>query len=304
MKELFTNEFWESAYDSLKDWLITEFPAIVITIVVFIIAVRIIRFFIGKTEKVVLKKIQRGDDADEIESQKRVNTLFGILKGTVSIILWAIFLIILLGKLGLDIGPLIAGAGIAGLAIGFGAQEIVRDFFNGFFMLLENQIRVGDVAIINGTGGLVEKIEMRTTTLRDFSGIVHIFQNGKVNTLSNMTKEWSAMVFDVGVAYKENTDKVIEVMKRVGAELRNDPEFGPKIIEDLEVFGVDQFGDSSVIIKARFKTKPIQQWNVGREFKGRLKKAFDSEGIEIPFPHLSLYFGEASNPIAVQNINQ
>ena len=169
-----------------------------------------------------------------------------------------------------------------------------------FFILMENQVRTGDVAIINGTGGLVERIEVRTITLRDLSGVVHIFQNGKINTLSNMTKEWSAIVFDIGVAYKEDTDKVVEVIKEVAAELQEDPEFKSKILEPIEVMGVDQFADSSVVIKARIKTKPITQWAVGREYRRRLKKAFDSKNIEIPFPHTTVFWGENSQPFQLK----
>jgi small conductance mechanosensitive channel len=131
--------------------------------------------------------------------------------------------------------------------------------------------------------------------------VVHIFQNGKISTLSNMTKGWSAMVFDIGVAYKENPDKVIEVMRRVSEEMRADKEFAPNILEPMEIFGVDEFGDSAVIVKGRLKTKPIQQWVIGREYRRRLKKAFDDEGIEIPFPHRTIYWGAETKPLAVQS---
>src|SRR5690606_27520050 len=141
-------------------------------------------------------------------AQKRVVTLTDILSGILVIVIWTMFIMILLTKIGINIAPILASAGIIGLAVGFGAQELVRDFISGFFMLLDDQIRVGDVAVINGTSGSVEKMELRTITLRDFSGVVHIFQNGKVNTLSNMTKGWSAMVFDIGVAHKEDVDNV------------------------------------------------------------------------------------------------
>ena len=231
------------------------------------------------------------------EKEKRVNTLANIIRQAGKIVIWVVYILIMFREVNLDIAPILASAGIIGLAVGFGAQELVRDFISGFFMIMENQVRAGDVAIINGTSGLVEEIALRTITLRDFSGTVHIFQNGKVNTLSNMTKEWSAMVFDIGVAYKENIDKVIEIIKRVGEDIMNDPAFKDLIIQPLEVFGVDKFGDSAVVIKARIKTKPIQQWNVGREFNGRLKKAFDAANIEIPFPHRTIYWGDAISPL-------
>jgi len=175
----------------------------------------------------------------------------------------------------------------------------VRDVISGFFIILENQVRVGDVAVVNGTGGLVEMVNFRTLVLRDLSGVVHIFPNGTVTTLSNMTKEWSAYVFDIGIAYKEDTDRVVEIMRRVGEELREDRYFGALMIDDVEVFGVDQFADSAVVIKGRLRTRPIKQWEVGREYRRRLKQAFDRDGVEIPFPHRSIYFGEVSKPIDV-----
>jgi small-conductance mechanosensitive channel len=199
-----------------------------------------------------------------------------------------------------NIAPILASAGILGLAVGFGAQELVRDFISGFFILLENQIRAGDIAIIDGTGGLVEKIELRTINLRDFSGTVHVFQNGKISNLANMTKEWSAMVFDIGVAYKENTQQVMDLMKQVGDEMQNNPEFKDDIIEPIEVFGLDQFGDSALIIKARIKTKPIQQWRIGRAYRKRLKEVFDKHNIEIPFPHTTVYWGEEISPLKLE----
>jgi small conductance mechanosensitive channel len=158
---------------------------------------------------------------------------------------------------------------------------------------MENQVRVGDVAIINGTGGLVETITFRTITLRDLGGVVHIFPHGGVSTLSNMTKKWSAYVINVGVAYKEDTDAVVAVMKEVHAGMMADQDWAPKILQELEVFGVDDFGESEVTIKARMKTVPLQQWSVGREYRRRLKYAFDEKGIEIPFPQRTLHAPDA-----------
>jgi small conductance mechanosensitive channel len=205
-----------------------------------------------------------------------------------------------LKEVGVEIAPFLASAGIVGLAVGFGGQNLVRDVISGFFIILENQIRVGDVAIINGTGGLVQEINFRTIILRDLGGVVHIFPNGGINTLSNLTMEWSAYVFEIGVAYKENTDEVVTILQEVGNELRQDAVFGPVILEDPEIFGVDKLDNSAVIIKGRIKTVPIEQWKVGREFLRRVKQAFDARGIEIPFPHRTLYFGEAGKPLAVQ----
>jgi small-conductance mechanosensitive channel len=261
------------------------------------IAIHFVRIGLRHLEAVVMKATA---DASPEAARKRATTLSAILRTIALAFIWAVILVETLDQVGVDIRPVLAGAGIIGLAVGFGAQNLIRDLISGFFIILEDQIRLGDVAIINGTGGLVEAITFRTITLRDFSQVVHIFPNGAINTLSNMTKGWSAFVLDMGVAYKEDTDRVAEVMKRVGEELRQDPLFGEKILEPLELIGVDNFADSGVIIRVRIKTKPIEQWNVGREYRRRLKKAFDAERIEIPFPHRSLYVGEACGPLKVE----
>ncbi|MBW6521274.1 MAG: mechanosensitive ion channel family protein [Desulfoarculaceae bacterium] len=230
------------------------------------------------------------------ESAKRIGTIVRLLRQACLLTLWLTVGLVILKEFGVEVGPIIASAGIVGLAVGFGAQNLVRDIIAGFFMILENQIRVGDVAILNGTGGLVEEINFRTTVLRDQGGAVHTFPNGTITTLSNLTNDWSAYVFEIGVAYKEDTDHVIEVMQEVGKTMREDKKFANLMLEDLDIFGVDKFDDSSVIIKGRIKTKPIRQWVVGREFLRRIKYAFDKNHIEIPFPHRSIYFGEDSKP--------
>ncbi|MBI4000756.1 MAG: mechanosensitive ion channel family protein [Nitrospira defluvii] len=263
------------------------------------VGIRFIRLGVQQLERVIIL----ASDAKDQQSGtalKRAATLTGILKTIALTAIWAIVIIESLQLVGLDIAPILAGAGILGLAVGFGAQNLVRDLISGFFIILEDQIRLGDVAVINGTGGLVETITFRTISLRDFSGVVHIFPNGAINTLSNLTKEWSAFVLDMGVAYKEDTDRVVEVMQAVGEELRHDREFGPLMIEPIEVVGVENFADSAVTIRARIKTKPAEQWKVGREYRRRLKKAFDAQGIEIPFPHQTLQMAEASGPFKVE----
>jgi small conductance mechanosensitive channel len=198
----------------------------------------------------------------------------------------------ILGELGVEIGPVLAAAGIAGLAVGFGAQSLVKDVINGFFILLEDQIRVGDVVKVAGQGGVVEKVNLKMTVLRDFSGNVHYVPNGSIDLVTNMTKEYSRYVFEIGVAYREDVDEVSAVIREVDEDLRNDPDFCQDILEPIEVFGLDQFGDSALIIKARVKTKPIKQWRVAREFNRRLKRKFDEKNIEIPFPHVTLYMGQ------------
>ena len=198
----------------------------------------------------------------------------------------------ILEELGVEIGPILAAAGVLGLAVGFGAQSIIKDIISGFFILLEDQIRVGDVVKIAGKGGIVENVNLKMTTLRDLSGNVHYIPNGEIGVVTNMTKGYSRYVFEIGVAYREDVDEVIEVIKLVDESLRNDPEFGSDILEPIEILGLDQFADSALIIKARTKTKPIKQWRVAREFNRRLKKKFDEKDIEIPFPHITLYMGQ------------
>jgi len=278
------------------NWLLYDFTYVLISLVVVIVLIWLLNAISRNLEKVILK---RSDALHDKEAQKRVKTLMSIGRGIMRLILWAIFALILLKRIGIEIGPIIASAGIAGIAIGFGAQELIRDFLAGFFVLLDNQIRTDDIVVINGTTGVVEKIELRTIRLRDHSGVVHIFQHGKVNTLSNMTKEWSALVFEIGVAYKEDVDTVIAIMKSVGEDLEKDSRFSGNILEPISILGVEQFANSSIQLKVRIKTQTGEQWQTRREYMRRLKYAFDKKGIEIPFPHTTLYWGEKSKPMDI-----
>lgn len=293
-------ELWERIEDALIGWAIGKLPSIVVILILTLVALKFVSVAIERFRTYRLQRIQKAQVLSYFEAEKRVNTLASILKTSGRIAVWVIAAMVILLTIGIEVGPLLAGAGIIGLAVGFGAQELVRDVISGFFILLENHLRTGDVAIINNTGGLVESIGLRTITLRDLSGVVHVIQNGKIDTLSNMTKDWSAMVFDIGVAYKEDIDRVIEVIREVATDLEADEDFGPKILEPLEIFGVDKFDDSAVVVRARYKTQPIEQWNVGREYRKRLKAAFDRHDIEIPFPHRTIYWGEEINPLQIQ----
>ena len=281
------------------NWVITQVPSIIILTLIFIGLLRLLNYIVKKLNKAAKRRVHLNENIDDAEGNKRIETLSGIILGVGKIFLWTIFVLIMLSKFNINIGPILASAGIVGLAVGFGAQELVRDFISGFFILLEDQIRTGDVAIINGTTGTVEKIEMRTTTLRDASGVVHIFQNGKINSLSNMTKGWSAIVVDIGVAYKEDTDHVNEIMKQVGDELMKDAAW-QSILMGVDLWGVDSFGDSSVILKVKLTTKSGQQWAASREFRRRIKKAFDAQHIEIPFPQVSLNTGSGTGAMPVK----
>jgi moderate conductance mechanosensitive channel len=279
------------------NWIVIAKTGVRILFILVIawIALKILGSLIKKIEKNLISKSKKEGEPPS-ETQKRVNTIIKLLNQGFIITLWLVVVLLILRELGIEIGPIIAGAGIVGLAIGFGAQNLVRDIISGFFIILENQVRVGDVAIINGTGGLVEKIKFRTIVLRDLAGVVHIFPNGTITTLSNVTNEWSAYVIEIGVAYKENTDQVISVMKDVGKKLKEEERFNKIMLEEPEIFGIDKFADSSVNIKGRIRTSPGKQWEVGREYLRRIKLAFDENNIEIPFPHTSVYFGEKSKP--------
>jgi len=268
------------------DWFLTQGPGIVVTLVFGFVALKVATFLASK----LTAFLQR--DKSDVEFQKRADTLSGVVRWALQTGIIVVTLMMLLGKFGVEIGPIIAAAGIVGLAVGFGAQNLVQDIICGFFILLEDQVRVGDVVQLDGRGGLVERITLRMIVLRDLAGNVHYVRNGKIDVVTNMTKDYSRYVFNIGVAYREDVDEVIGVIKKVDEELRADPEFKDDIIQPIEVMGLDEFGDSALIIKARTTTKPIKQWRVGREFNRRLKLAFDKQGIEIPFPHVTIYPGK------------
>jgi len=307
MDKYFAQEYWIGILDKLVGWTIKEIPVLIVTLIMLFVLLKLEKYLVDQLKKFLLSK-NKGE-ADEsptakLENEKRIITLMGITKRLGKLVIWAIFIMILLRQLGIDIAPILAGAGIIGLAVGFGAQELVRDFISGFFMLMEDQIRRGDYAMINGVDGMVEKIELRTITLRDMTGTVHIIQNGKINSLANMTKEWSAIVLEIAVAYKEDVDKVIKVMREVGEELASDSVLKDQIIEPVEILGLDKFAESAIIIKARIKTVPLSQWAIGREYRKRLKYAFDENKILIPFPHTVVYWGEGINPLDLNVIKK
>jgi small conductance mechanosensitive channel len=259
---------------------------------------RVIHFLIARLP--FLSAPRGGSLRERVEREKRVTTISSMLGWVTSVVVLGIAALIILREFDVDITPILTGGAIVGVAVGFGAQHLVRDVIGGFFLILEDQVRVGDVAVINGKSGLVEAIRLRTIVLRDFDGTVHVIPNGAITELSNRTKDYSYYVIELGVAYKEDVDRVMGTLREIGNQLESDADFRDWILEPLEVVGVDAFADSAVVIKMRIKTVPRQQWVVGRELRRRIKKTFDERGIEIPFPHLSVYFGEASKPFAVR----
>ncbi|MBN1510172.1 MAG: mechanosensitive ion channel family protein [Sedimentisphaerales bacterium] len=278
---------FESYLKQIIDWIIVSGPRVLAILVLMLVGVRLSRLVAGRIFAIVGRRKQ----ADE-EYKKRADTLSSVIAYLISATVIVVAVMMVLGELNIDIAPILAAAGVIGLAVGFGAQHLVQDVISGFFILLDDQIRVGDVVQIADKGGLVERLNLRMVVLRDLSGNVHYVRNGKIDIVTNMTKDYSRFVFDIGVAYREDVDEVIRVIRQVDEELRSDPTFAPDILEPIEILGLDQFASSAVIIKARTKTKPIKQWNVAREFNRRLKKRFDEKGIEIPFPHVTVYAGQ------------
>ena len=276
--------------DTFTRWLATSGLRIVLIIVGALVVMRLASFITRRVERTF-------DDDDPTtmnEREKQAATLGKVMRYVVRVTVWGMAFLIILKEIGVDIGPILAGVGVAGLAIGFGAQSLVKDLLAGVFVLVENQYHVGDVIRASGVAGLVERITLRATTLRDLDGRVHVIPNGAFDVVTNMTKQYSRCVLDIGVAYKEDVDEVMAVLQELGDEMAADPKYSTVITAPLEVLGVEDFGDSSVVIRMRFTTIPMQQWTVAREFRRRVKKTFDAKGIEIPFPHRTVYLGEGA----------
>jgi len=230
--------------------------------------------------------------APSADRAKRLETLGRVFRYVLTVVVSVVAGMVILNELGISVAPILATAGVAGIAVGFGAQSLIKDYFNGFFILVDDQLRQGDVVEVAGIGGLVEDVTLRFVRLRDYDGNVHFVPNGQITTVTNRTRNFAFAVIDVGIAYRESVEEAIDVMREVGRALREDETIGTRILEDLEIAGVDQWADSAVVIRCRFKVKPIEQWGVRRAFLQRLKAAFDARGIEIPYPHLTVYAGE------------
>jgi small conductance mechanosensitive channel len=246
----------------------------------------------------VLRRVERSAEKDGVVTlqEQRTRTLVSLLRSVGRVVIGVVTLFMVLGALGLQLGPLLAGAGVAGLAVSFGAQSLVKDVISGLFILLENQFGVGDVVRLEGVSGSVERMTLRVVVLRDVHGVVHIVPNGEIKKVSNLTRGWARVVLDVGVAYKEDPDRVMEVMRDEGRKLWEDPQWRPLMLEEAQVPGIESFGESGVNIRMWLKVLPLKQWDVARELRRRLKYRFDSEEIEIPFPHQTVYWGEGQSP--------
>jgi len=266
-----------------------DFISIIIKTAIILIAAHIINKIGRKLIAKTIKKAIRGRDKEA--EKKREDTLIGIFSGVLKVVVWLMAIMIILPFFGIDVGPILAGAGILGIALGFGAQYMVRDFLAGLFIIIENQYRVGDIVCLDNTCGGVEVITLRKTIMRDLDGKVHHIPNGSFKVAANLTTDYSRAHMNISVAYKEDVDKVIEVINRVGLEMAEDSPWKEYIIKPIQVLGPgpNKFGDSGVEIKVLGETKVLKQWDVLKEFRRRLKKVFDQEGIEIPFPQMSIW---------------
>jgi small conductance mechanosensitive channel len=277
--------------EAITAWIVTHGLRILVALVLGATALYLCR-------RIVFRVFQPLVHASEAEMRKRAETLRSLVRSLVTVTLILVTAIVVLSELGIDIGPVLAAAGIVGIAVGFGAQQLVQDVISGFFILMEDQIRVGDVIETAGRSGLVESVSLRTTKLRDLAGNVHFIRNGKIDVVTNMTKEFSFYVLEVGVAYGTDVDAVFDALRDTDAELRADPVFGGDVLEPLEVLGLDRFADSALLIKARLKTRPSKQWRVGREFNRRLHLTFAARDIEIPYPQVTVRTASPAAPVA------
>lgn len=280
------------ALKAVGNWFMEHGIIILVIIIGAFIVNKVIILLLPSIIRRLVKVRGEGRSAQE-EIEKRSGTLSRFLTSVTTGIIVIMSLFMVLSEIGVDIAPLLVGAGFVGIAVGFGGQKLISDILNGLFIVIEDYYSAGDVVRVAGISGLVEDVNIRRTILRDLDGIVHIIPNNQIETASNFTRNWSRVNLNIPVAYGEDLDKVIDVLNRVGREMAEDEHFGPLIIKAPQVLRVDHFGDSGIEIKILGETQPIKQWDVMGELRKRIKKAFDDEGIEIPWPHTKVYFGNA-----------
>ena len=278
--------------EEVTEWLTRSGARLLLLVLLALAANRFAASVIRRAEH----EVSDGADVGAGERKKRAQTLGATARRFFSILIWTAAGLMALRELDVDITPVLTGAGIIGIAVGFGAQTLVKDIISGLFLIAEDQVRIGDAVEINGIGGAVEDINLRTIVLRDLEGVVHVISNGEIRTLANKSKDFSYYVIDVGVGYDDDTDDIVAVVKEVARELMQDPAYGASILEPLEVLGVDAFKASEVTLRFRIKTLPLRQWEVGRELRRRIKKAFDARGIQIPGPSMQVTLRQLTPP--------
>jgi len=274
--------------ETIENWIGLIIPWIlshgIKIIIIAVCAILLINILSRVIRKAVILAVVPDSTLSEESEKKREDTLIRIFNGALRIVIMLIALLMILQETGIQIAPLLAGAGIVGLAFGFGGQYLIRDLISGLFIILENQYRIGDVVNINSTGGLVEDISLRMTTLRDLDGTVHHIPHGEIKMVSNLSKNFARLNLDIGISYDSDLEKVIEVINKTGIEIAEDPKFKDSIISPPKFLRINEFADSAIIVKILGDTKPLKQWEISGEFRKRIKVAFDKEGIEIPFP--------------------
>jgi small conductance mechanosensitive channel len=278
----------EGLADRISRWTIEHVPNALRIVLILLVALALSKLF----RSLISRLEHMADDDDPLtlsEREKRARTLGRILRQAVGVLVWSIAGMLVLGEIGVDLKPILAGAGIAGLAVGFGAQTLVKDLIAGFFILLENQFRVNDVIRTAGVEGMVDAMNLRTTVLRDAEGRVHVIPNGSIEVVTNLTREGCRALLDVGVAYEEDVDRCLEVLRGVGAEMVRDPVHGPMLRGPFQVLGIERLEASAVILRVWVETRPHHRWDVQREMRRRIKNAFDEAGIEIPYPQITVH---------------
>lgn len=280
MKKILDHLLRQWGLDYLQNWIDLIIPALQVTLIIlFAVALKALANKLTRALEAHLR--QR---SPSIEEKKRIQTLARVSRYIVSLIIWVVAIMLTLSSLGFSIAPILATAGVAGIAVGFGAQSLVKDYFTGFVMLIENQIRQGDIVEIGNKSGMVEEVTLRYVRLRDYEGAVHYIPNSYINLVTNKSRTFAYAVVDIGIAYKENLEKVYATIRDVAQTLRKNPTYSQMILEDIEIAGVDQLGDFAVIIKSRIKVVAQEQNTVRRALLGEIKTAFDLAGIEIPSP--------------------
>ncbi|WP_108645987.1 mechanosensitive ion channel family protein [Polynucleobacter rarus] len=281
MKNPFIHFLKKFELEAYVEWLDFIFIVLDLTIVLFVAW-----FILRITKKIILSIEMKMSENSSLDDAKRIQTLSRVMRYITSVVVFSLSVMTVLSTLGIPVAPLLATAGVAGVAIGFGAQSLVKDYFTGFVMLIENQIRQGDVVEIAGKIGTVEEVTLRYIRLRDYEGVVHFVPNNAITVVTNRSRNFLYAVMDISVAYNTDLAHLNQTLRNVTKEMREDPKFVNIILDDLEIAGLDNFGESSIVVRCRIKVDTSSQMLVKREFQGRLKMAFEQEGIEIPFRHL------------------
>lgn len=285
MKDFFAS--LASAWPAIRGWLLSTGIQIAITLVIGVLLTWLVGFLIKRA----LRRTEAAETPEAIARAKRLKTVLGALRLLAGVVIWVIAGITILGQLEISIGPILAGLGVVGIAVGFGAQNLVRDFLGGIFIIVENQLRVGDVVRIGDAMGTVEALSLRITQVRGLNGHLFTVPNGEIKMVENMTFKWSRAIVKVGVAYRSNIEKVIEALHKAIEDLKSDETVGPYLIDTPEIKAIDDFAASSLDVALWIKTRPAQQWDVGRTARRYIKARFDEAGIEIPFPQITLTLG-------------